>query len=83
MQLGMIGRVFDCYVVVATAVGNAAGALRAIRLISRSAPVSRLHPFPKRPQTDCAPALRHSAIIFSSRTNGGCNQHGMGEAILG
>jgi hypothetical protein len=28
MQLGMIGRVFDCYVVVATAVGNAAVALR-------------------------------------------------------
>jgi len=24
---------------------------------------------------DCAPALRHSAIIFHTRTQGRCNQH--------
>ena len=33
--------------------------------------------------SDCAPALRHSAIIFCTRTQGRCNQHGMGEGILG
>jgi hypothetical protein len=31
----------------------------------------------------CAPALRHSAIIFCTRTQGRCNQHDMGEGILG
>jgi hypothetical protein len=27
--------------------------------------------------------LRHSAIIFCTRTQGHCNQHGMGEDIMG
>ena len=30
-----------------------------------------------------APASRHSAIMFCPRTQGRCNQHGMGEGILG
>jgi hypothetical protein len=46
-------------------------------------PVSRLHLLPRRSQTTVRRPLRHSAIIFSSRTNGGCNQHGVGEDILG
>ncbi len=33
--------------------------------------------------SDCAPALRRSAIIFCTRTQGRCNQHGMGEGIVG
>ena len=33
--------------------------------------------------SDCAPALRHSPIIFCTRTQGHCNQHGMGEGIMG
>jgi len=32
---------------------------------------------------DCALALRHSTIIFFTRTQGHCNQHGMGESIMG
>jgi hypothetical protein len=32
---------------------------------------------------DCAPALRHGAIIFCTRTLGRCNQLGMGKGILG
>jgi serine/threonine protein kinase len=31
---------------------------------------------------DCAPALRHSAIIFRTCTDGGCNQHGTAEGRL-
>jgi hypothetical protein len=33
--------------------------------------------------SDCAPALRHCAIIFCARTHGRCNQHGMSEGIMG
>jgi hypothetical protein len=32
---------------------------------------------------DCALALRHSTIIFCTRTQGHGNQHGMGEGIMG
>src|ERR1700722_20246356 len=45
--------------------------------------LSRVHPFPKHSESDCPSALRHSAIIFCTRTQGHCNEHGMGEGIMG
>ena len=48
-------------------------------LDNRSAESTRFQTF----GSDCAPALRHSAIIFCTRTQGRCNQHDMGEGILG
>jgi hypothetical protein len=45
----------------------------------RSAEFARFQTF----GSDCAPTLRHSAIIFCTRAQGHSNQHGMGEGIMG
>jgi hypothetical protein len=47
-----------------------------VTIAQPSPPVSRTF------GSDCAPALRHSTIIFCARTHGHCNQHDMGEGIL-
>jgi hypothetical protein len=50
---------------------------QSVRIGQPSPPVSKAF------GNDCAPALRHGAIIFRTGTDGGCNQHGMGEGIVG
>ena len=58
-------------------------------LIGRSASVSRVHPFAKRSETIVRADLttQRDHLFYphkqSIRTNGGCNEHGMGESILG
>jgi len=52
---------------------------KSLSLDHRSAESTRFQTF----RSDCALALRYSAIILCTRTQGHCNQHGMGEGIMG
>ncbi len=62
---------------------NAENYVRASRLLSLLTIAQPSPPVSKTFGSHCAPALGHSAIIFCARTQGRCNQHGMGKGIMG